>query len=84
MVILLLLVGMIKHSQTTQSNKFAISLQYLEKEVIDGVYFLHADEHNSFYRLALSFLMEVTRQTQSTQNRRLVIFLKYLNINYYY
>ena len=28
---------MIKHSQSTQSNKFAISLQYFEKEVRDGV-----------------------------------------------
>ena len=30
-VILSLLIGMIKHSQSTQSNKFAISLQYLKK-----------------------------------------------------
>ena len=26
-------IGMIKHSQSTQSNKFTISLQYLKKEV---------------------------------------------------
>ena len=32
-VMLSLLIGMIKHSQTTQSNKFGISLQYLKKEV---------------------------------------------------
>ena len=32
-----ILIGMIKHSQNTQSNKFAISLQYFEKEVRDGV-----------------------------------------------
>ena len=30
-VILSLLLGMIKHSQGTQSNKFAISLKYLKK-----------------------------------------------------
>ena len=30
-VILSLLLGMIKHSQSTQSNKFVISLQYLKK-----------------------------------------------------
>ena len=35
--------GMIKHSQSTQSNKFAISLQYLKKEVRNGVHFLHAE-----------------------------------------
>ena len=31
-VMLSLLIGMIKHSQSTQSNKFAISLQYLKKK----------------------------------------------------
>ena len=36
---------MIKYSQSTQSNKFAISLQYLKREVSDGVYFLLADKH---------------------------------------
>ena len=35
-VILSLLIGMMKHSQSTQSNKFAISLQYLKKEVKEG------------------------------------------------
>ena len=28
---------------------------------MDGVHFLHADKHLSFYKLALSFLMEVIR-----------------------
>ena len=73
MVILSLLLDMIKHSQSTQSNKFVISLQYLEKEFRKGVNFLHADEQ-SFYKLGLLFLMEVTRSVQSTQNRKLVIF----------
>ena len=75
-VILSLLLGMIKHSQSTQSNKFVISLQYLKKEVRKGVHFLHADEHQSFYKLELLFLMEVARYAQSTQNRKLVIFLQ--------
>ena len=44
-VILSLLMGMIKHSQSTQSNKFAVYLQYLKKEVRNGVHFLHADKH---------------------------------------
>ena len=67
----------IKHSQSTQSNKFAVSLQYLKKEIANGVNFLHADKHQSFYKLALSFLMEVARHVQSTQNRKLVTFLQY-------
>ena len=70
--------GIIKHSQSTQSNKFAISLQHLKIEVRAGVHFLHADKHQSFYNLALSFLMEVVRHFQNTQNRKLEIFLKYL------
>ena len=41
-----LLMGMIKHSQSTHSNKFVISLQYLKKEVRNGVRFLHADKHH--------------------------------------
>ena len=60
---------MIKHSQSTQSNKFAISLQNFKIEVRDGVHFLHANKHQSFYKLALSFLMEVAR--------KLVMFLQY-------
>ena len=54
------------------------SLQYLKKEVRDGVHFLQADKHQSFYKLALLFLMEKARHVQSTQNRKLVIFLQYL------
>ena len=49
-VILSLMMGMIKHSQSTQSNKFPVSLQYLKKEVRDGVIFLHADKRRNFYK----------------------------------
>ena len=37
--------------------------------------FFHADKHQSFCSLALSFLMEVGRHAQSNQKRKLVIFL---------
>ena len=63
-VILSLLMSMIKHSQRTQSNMFAISLQYLKKEVRNGIHFLHACKHQSFYKLVLSFLMEVARHSK--------------------
>ena len=49
------LMGMINHSQRTQSKKFAISLQYLKKEVRSGLY------HQRFYKLPLSFLIEEAR-----------------------
>ena len=54
---MILLMSVIKHSQSTQSNKFVIFLQYLKKEVRCGVHFLHADKHQSVYKLALLFLM---------------------------
>ena len=63
---------MIKHSQITQGNKFAISLQYLQKEVRNRSHFWHADKRQSFYKLVLSFLMEVARYVQNTQNRKLL------------
>ena len=34
------LMGMVKHSQSYQTSKFAMSLQYLEKRVRDEVDFL--------------------------------------------
>ena len=73
--------GMIKHSQITQSNKFAISLQYLKKEVRNGGHFWHADKRQRFYKLVLSFLMEVVRHVQNSQNRKLEIFLQYIKKN---
>ena len=69
---------MIKHSQITQSNKFSLSVQWLKKEVRSGGQLWHADKCQSFYKLVLSFLMEVTRHVQNTQNRKLVIFCNIL------
>ena len=43
--------GVARHAQITQNNKFAISLQYLEKEVSDKIYFLHADKHESLLQI---------------------------------
>ena len=40
--------GMVKHSQSPQNSKFAMSLQCLKKEVRDQVYSLHADKHQNF------------------------------------
>ena len=51
-----------------------MSLQNLKKEVKDEVDFLHADKHQSFYKLGLLFLIEVASYVQSTKNRKLVIF----------
>ena len=79
---------MIKHFQITQSNKFAISLQYLKvrsQEVKltsrNGGHFWHADKCQNFYKLALYFLKEVARHVQNTQYRKLVVFLQYIKKN---
>ena len=80
-VMLSLLMGIIQHSQSTQSNEIAISLQYLRKEVRNRGHFLYTDKHQNFYKLALLFLMEVARHVQSTQNRKLVKFLQYIKKN---
>ena len=74
-----LLVGMIKHSKSTQSNQFAISLQYLKKEVRNGIHLFHAYKHQTFYKFALWFvMMEVARHVQGNQNKKLVIFLQHI------
>ena len=39
---------------------------------------MHVDKYQSFYKLALSILMEVARHVQNTQNGKFVIFLQYL------
>ena len=73
----MILMVMVKHSQSSQNSKLAMPLQYPKKEGRDKVYFLHEDKHQSFNKLALSFLIEVAKLVQSTQNRNSVIFWKY-------
>ena len=40
-----------QNAQITENNKFAISLQYLKKELSDRVDFLHVDKHESFLQI---------------------------------
>ena len=39
---------MVKHSQYSRNNMFAMSLQYIKKQVSDEVDFLNTDKHQSF------------------------------------
>ena len=48
--------GIVKHSQSFQNVKFAISLQYLQKQVRDEVDFLHADKYQSFLQVYFNTL----------------------------
>ena len=42
---------MVKYSQSSQNSMFAVSLQYLKKEVRDEVDLLHEDKHQSFLQV---------------------------------
>ena len=52
---IMILMGMVKHSQKSQKGEFAMSLQYLKKEV-DEIDFLHADKHQSFLEVCFNTL----------------------------
>ena len=62
----MILMGMVKHSQSSQNSKFAMSLQYLKKEVRDEVNFLHVDKHQSFLQVDFSTLVPIILQVDIT------------------
>ena len=51
----MILMGMAKHSQSSRNSKFAISLQYLKKEVLDEVDFCLQINITVSYKLILTF-----------------------------
>ena len=56
-----------RHAQITQYNKFAISLQYLKKELSDEVDFLHVDKHESLLQIDSMILIGTVKHSQSSQ-----------------
>ena len=52
----MILMGTVKHSQSSQNNKFANFLQYLKKEVRDQVDFLYAEKHQSVLQVDFNTL----------------------------
>ena len=46
-----IILGVARHTQITQNNKFAISLQYFQKKVSDKVDLLHTYKHESFLQI---------------------------------
>ena len=69
---------MARHAQITQNNKFAISLQYLKKEVSDEVDFLHADKYESLLQIDTMILIGIVKHSQSSQNSKFKMSLQYL------
>ena len=69
-----ILMGMVKHSQSSQNSKFAMSLQYLKKEVRDEVNFLYVDKISKFptsWSQHLSINHPTSWYYQSTQSNNL-------------
>ena len=70
----MVLVGMVKHSQSSQNSEFAMSLQYLS--------FLQVDFNTLgtkvSYRVILSLLMGMNKHSQTTQSKKFAISLQYL------
>ena len=73
----MILMGIIKYSQSSQNSKFTMSFQYLKKEVRDEVDFLNADKHQSSlqvdfhtlgikvsYKVILSLFMGMAKDSQ--------------------
>ena len=69
---------MARHVHIPQNNNFAISLQHLQGEVSDAVYFLHADKHGSLLQTDTVTLMEMVKYSQSFQNSKFALSLQYL------
>ena len=67
-----------RHAQIDQNNKFAISLQYLKKEVSDEVDNLHEDKHESLIKIDTMILMGMAKHSQSFQNNKIARSLQYL------
>ena len=57
-----------RHALITQKNKFAVSLQYLKKELSDEVDFLHADKHESLLQIDSMISMGMVKHFQSSRN----------------
>ena len=69
---------MASNAQNIQNNMFAISLQYLKKEVSDEVDFLHAEKHESLLQIDIMILMGMFKHSQSSQNSKFAMSLQYL------
>ena len=77
-LILLFWVSVTMHAQSTQNNKFVISLQHLKKDVSDEVDFLHADKHKGLLQIDTRNLMEIVRHSKNSQNSKFSTSLQYL------
>ena len=64
--------------QNYTNKKFAISLQYLKREVNDKVDVLHARKHENVLQIYTMVLMEMVKHFQSSQNSKFTMSVQYL------
>ena len=69
-MILSFLMCVARHAQITHKKKFAVSLQYLKREVNDEVDFLHAGKHENSLQIDTMILIEMVKHFQSSQNSK--------------
>ena len=69
--------GMVKHSQSAQNSKLAMSLQCLKENMKDEVD-LPAGKHQRFLQIDIILEACVSRHAQVTQNNKCFISLQYL------
>ena len=69
---------MARHIQITQNNNFAISLEYLKKEVSDEVDFLHADKHESLLQIDTMILIGYSSFFKVPKRASFTMSLQYL------
>ena len=66
-----------RHAQITQNDKFAISLQYLKKEVSDKIDVLYPDKHETLLEIDTIILTGMVKHSQSFQNSKFGMDLQY-------
>ena len=66
------------HAQSTQNNKFPISLQHLKKGVINEVDLLHANKHDNLLQIDTMTLMGLVKHLKSYLNSKFAMSLQYL------
>ena len=69
---------MARHAQITQNNKFAVSLQYLKKELSHDVDFVQADKHESLLQIDSMIWMGMVKHSQSSKNSKFAMSLQYV------
>ena len=67
-----------RQTQSTKSNHFTISLQYLKENMKDEVDFLPADKRWRLFQIDTSFQVCVARHAQNTWNNKLAQWIFYM------